>query len=96
MYDFKQFRNCPTRITCNNSTLIDHIFTNAKDNIFHSGIISTAISDHNMIYYTRTMLKTKYNKHEELTFLSLRNYSDDVSKESFDTGTFVSELRKLL
>ena len=32
IYGFKQSINCPTRITCNTSTLIDHILTNALDN----------------------------------------------------------------
>ena len=56
IYGFKQLINCPTRITCNTSTLIDHILTNAQDNISQSGVINTAISDHNMIYCTRKIL----------------------------------------
>ena len=32
IYGFKQSINCATRITCNTSTLIDHILTNAQDN----------------------------------------------------------------
>ena len=77
IYDFKQLINCRTRTTCNTSTLIDHILTNTHDNISQSGIINTAISDHNMIYCTRKILKTRYNKCKELTFRLLRNYSVD-------------------
>ena len=88
IYGFKQLINCPTRITCNTSTLIDHILTNAQDNISQSGVINTAISDHNMIYCTRKTRKTKYNKHKELTFRSLRNYSVDIYKQALERASF--------
>ena len=80
--------NCLTRITCNTSTLIDHFLTNSQDNISQSGFIDTAISDHNMIYCTRKILKAKYNKHKELTFRSLRNYSGDVYKQALERASF--------
>ena len=79
---------CPTRITYNISTLIDDILTNSQDNIPQSGVIDTAISDHNMIYCTRKILKAKYNKHKELTFRSLRNYSVDVYKQALKRASF--------
>ena len=88
IYGFKQLINCPTRITCNTSTLIDHILTNAQDNISQPGVINTAISDHNMIYCTRKIRKTKYNKHKELTFRSLRNYSVDIYKQALERASF--------
>ena len=88
MYGFKQLINCPTRITCNTSTLTDYILINAQDNISQSGVINTAISDHNMIYSTRKILKAKYNKHKELTFCSLRNYSVDVFKQTLKGASF--------
>ena len=89
--------NCPTRITCNTSIIIDHIFTNAQDSISHSGVINTAInsgviintiSDHNRMYCTRKILEGKYNKHKELTFHSLRNYSVDVYKQALERASF--------
>ena len=77
IYGFKQLINCPTRITYNTFTLIDHILSNTQD-ISQSGVINIAISDHNMIYCTRKILKAKYNKHKEQTFGALRNYSVDI------------------
>ena len=88
IYGFKQLINCPTRISCNTSTLIDHILTNSHDNISRPGVIDTAISDHNMIYCTRKILKAKYNKHKELTFRLLRNYSVDVYKQALERASF--------
>ena len=46
IHGLKQLINCPTRITCNTSTLIDHFLTNTQDNISQSGVINTTISDH--------------------------------------------------
>ena len=80
--------NCSARITCNTSTLIDYILTNSQDNISQSGVIDTAISDHNMIYCTRKILKPKYNKRKKLTFRSLRNYSVDIYKQALERASF--------
>ena len=76
--------NCPTRITCNTSTLIDHILTNSSQ----LGVIITAISDHKMIYCTRKILKGKYNKHKELTFHLLRNCPVDIYKQTLERASF--------
>ena len=43
---------------------------------------------HNMIYCTRKILKAKYNKHKELTFRSLRNYSVDVYGQALEKDSF--------
>ena len=67
MYGWSQLIDCPTRITSNTSTLIDHILTNTQENISQSGIIDTAMSDRSLIYFTRKILKVKY-RHKEVTF----------------------------
>ena len=41
-----------------------------------------------MTYRTRKILKTKYNKHKELTFRSLRNYSVDIYKPVLERASF--------
>ena len=41
-----------------------------------------------MIYCTRKILKMKYNKHKELTFRSLRNFSVDVYKQVLERASF--------
>ena len=76
--------DCSTRKTSNTSTLIDHILTNTQENISQSGVIDTAISDHSLIYCTRKIPKAKYNRHKEITFRSLRNYSPNVYKGTLE------------
>ena len=84
MYGLSQLIDCPTRITSNTSTLIDHILTNTQENISQSGIIDTAISDHSLTYCTRKISKAKYNRHKKINVLSLKNYSSDVYKENLE------------
>ena len=90
MCDLSQLIGCPTRITCNTSTLIDHILTNTQENISQSGVIDTAISDHSLIYCTRKIPKAKYNRHKEITFRSLKNYSADMFKGTLERVSFTN------
>ena len=78
LYGRSQLIDCPTRITNNTSTLIDHILTNTQENISQSVVIDTTISDHSLIYCTRNIPKAKYNRHKEITFRFLKNYLPDV------------------
>ena len=88
MYGLSQLIDCPTRITSNTSTLIDHILTNTQENISQSGVIDTAISDHSLIYFTRKIPKEEYKRHKEITFRSLKNYSTDVHKGTLERVSF--------
>ena len=74
----------PSRTTCSTSTLIDNILTNTQEYISQSGIIVITVSDHSVVYCTRKISRAKYNKHKEITFCSLNNYSDDVYKEALE------------
>ena len=68
--------------------MIDHILTNTQENVSKSGVTDTAISDHSLVYYTRKIPKAKYNRHKEITFCSLKNYSIDVYKETLERVSF--------
>ena len=71
----------PTRITCSSSSLIDHIITNAQDKISQSGIIDLGISDHQLIYCTRKIIRNKSSKTKFIQSRSMKNYN----KEDFIT-----------
>ena len=49
-YSLKKLITCPTRLTYNTSSLIDHILTNSTEKIFQSGIIDSGLSDHQVIF----------------------------------------------
>ena len=52
---FSQLINSPTRITTESSTLIDLIATNNPQNIRSSGVLSSGLSDHELIYCVRKL-----------------------------------------
>ena len=81
MFGLSQLINCPTRKTCNTSTLTDYILTNTQEIISQSDLIVTAIS---FIYYTTRIPKEKCNRHKEIIFRSLKNYLADVYKENLE------------
>ena len=49
-HSLKQLIRCPTRVTCNTLTLIDHILTNYTEKIFQSSIIDCGISGHQLFF----------------------------------------------
>ena len=80
----KQLINCPTRITCNSSSILDHDLACFPDTVSQSGVIDVGISDHQLIYCTR--IKRFCNK--EITFRSLKNYSPEVYEETLRKLSF--------
>ena len=77
-HGLKQLINVPTRITKHSSTLLDHILTNTKEKNSQSGIIDVGLSDHQMIYCTRKVLKPKSNKKTYIKIRSLKHYTKEL------------------
>ena len=75
IHSLKQLITCPTRVTCNTSTLIDHILTNSTEKIFQSGTIDSGISDHQLIFCTRKVKQVKFHKHSIVSLRSLKHYT---------------------
>ena len=50
IFSLKQLITCPTRVTCNTSSLIDHILPNSTEKIFQPGIIDRGMSDHQLFF----------------------------------------------
>ena len=76
-FSLLQIVDSPTRITNNTSTLIDHILTNARDKISKVGIIDIGLSDHQLIFCTRKLMRTKYNNHKTIKCRSFKKYTSD-------------------
>jgi hypothetical protein len=68
----------PTRVTDKTATLIDHILTNSPDKVTQSGVISKAISDHDIIYCTRKAQSLKTGRHSNITIRSLKKYTKEI------------------
>ena len=66
IFSLKQLITCPKHVTCNTSSLIEHILTNSTEEIFQSGIIDCGMSDHQLIFCTRNVKRAKFNKHNNV------------------------------
>ena len=78
---------CPSHVTCNTCSLIDHIFTNSTEKNFQSGIIDSEIFDHQLIFCTRKTKLIKSNKHKNVLLRSLKHYT---------VNSFVERLQKVI
>ena len=84
----EQLISTPTRVTESSSSILDHILTNYTDRVSQSGVIDTGLSDHQLIYCTRKITRTKFNSHKNITIRSLKNYSQDVHLEELNKINF--------
>ena len=91
-FSLKQLISSPTRVTCNSSTIIDHILTNRANNVSQSGVIDFGISDHNIIFFTRKIKKIKLNQHTYIKYRSFKNYSVNEYEEKLKQANFPNYL----
>ena len=78
LHGIEQLLTLPTRITNNSSSLLDHILTNSADRISQFGIVNVGLSDHQLIYCTRKITRTRLNTHKYVKMRSLKYYSEDL------------------
>ena len=76
----------PTRITSTTSFLLDNILTNAGWKISQKGVNDVGFSDHQLIYCTRKILRTKTNMHNQTRVRSLKKYTPEL---------LIKELKKI-
>ena len=74
----KQLLTLPTRITKTSTSLLDHVLTNSADRVSQFGVVDTGLSDHQLIYCTRKITRTKTNVHKYIRTRSLKNYSQTL------------------
>ena len=87
-FRLKQLIKSPTRITCNTSSLIDHVLTNAENKVSQSGMLDTGLSDHQMIFCTRKLSKIKNDSTKYLSFRSMKKYTKELFIESLKAVNF--------
>ena len=59
MFSLKQIIKSRTRITCRNTSLIDHILASIPSQVSQHGDINVSVSDHQLIYCARKINKIK-------------------------------------
>ena len=70
----------PTCVTSNTSSVLDHILTNAGWKISQK-VIDVGIPDHQLIYCTWKLFRTKGNMHNQIGVLPLKNQTPELLKE---------------
>ena len=85
-FSLKEIIQEPTRVTSSTSSLLDHILTNSGWKASQKGVIDVGLSDHQLIYCTRKIVRVKTNVHNQIRVRSLKNYTQEILLE---------ELRKI-
>ena len=74
-FSLVQMINSPTRITNNSVSLIDHVLTNSSDKISNSGVLDIGLSDHQLIFCTRKLVREKVHSHKNIKCRLFKNYT---------------------
>ena len=83
MFGLKQIIKSPTRITCRNTSLIDHILASIPSRVSQHGVINVSVSDHQLIYCTRKINKIKTGGvHKHITFRSFKKCTVNAYKDA--------------
>ena len=89
MFGLKQIIRSPTRITCRNTSLIDHILASIPSRASQHCVINVTVSDHQLIYCTRKINKIKTGGvHKHITFHTSKKYVVDVYKDALKKVNF--------
>ena len=86
IFYLKQVITEPTRITDTSETAIDLICTSDVENISQSGVLPCKLSDHNVIFCTRKLMKCQFKGHNNVELRIMKCY---------DKVVFVDKLRSL-
>ena len=88
MHGLKQLIQCPTRVTCGTSTLIDHVLAS----LLSKGVINVGWSNHWFIFYTRKISRFKIGGvHKYINFSSLKSLGPKIIKKSLETLVFPND-----
>ena len=90
IHSLNQLISCATSVTCNTSTLIDHILTSSTEKIFQSGIINSGISDHQLIFCIRKVKRVKFHNHNNVFLRSLKHYTVNLLVEGLQKVDFLN------
>ena len=85
-FSLKEIIQEPTRVTSSTSSLLDHILTNSGWKVSQKGVIDVGLSDNQLIYCTRKIVRAKTNVHNQIRVRFLKNYTQEILLE---------ELRKI-
>ena len=84
VFGLSQLIRAPTRL----QALLDHVLTNCSEKITQSGIIDVGLSDHELIYCTRKVIKSKFNSKKQISYCSMKSYTKEKFLELLRLESF--------
>mgnify|MGYP001795091358 CR=1 FL=1 len=75
-YSIEQVIKEPTRITPDSKTVPDHCIATTPQNIAHSGLVCSGVSDHDIIFPVRKLNSTGANQHNIITKRSFKHFKN--------------------
>ena len=75
VFNLTQLIHDYTRVTMEHRSIIDLILVSDESKISQHGVLNSSISDHNLIFCTRKVIRAPVNKHNTLKIRSMKNYS---------------------
>ena len=66
----------------------NHIITNTRWRVSQKGVIDVGLSDHQLIFCTRKILRTKTNMDNQIRVRSLKNYTPELLIEELKNRAF--------
>ena len=86
IFSLKEIIQKPSHITSTTSPLLDHILINIDRKISQKGVTDVGLSNHQLIYCTRKILRIKTNMHNQIRVRSLKKYTAEL---------LIKELKKI-
>lgn len=78
LFQSSQTITSPNRVTTNSSSLLDICYTPTRDKLALSGVITTAFSDHNMIFTVQKInFIPKLNRYKKVKVCNFKHFKAD-------------------
>ena len=90
MFGLKQLIEVPTHVTCSSSNIIDHILANFPNRVSQQSLINVGLSDHQIIFCTRKISRSKRGTHKQIRSCQQKNYSADIYEEALGRSDFTN------
>ena len=88
IFSLHQLIKVPTRITCNSTSIIDHILASYPERVTQQGIIDVGLSDHQLIFRTRKISRITRGMHNHIKFHLFKHYSAHLLKGTLTSINF--------
>ena len=87
-FGLKQLIKVPKWITSSSSTIIDQVLVSYPVRVTLQGVMDTGFSDHQLVYCTRKLFRTKRGSHKQIKLCSFNHYTVDLFEQELSKLNF--------